>query len=177
VLAPAQSLDPCEAKIPSVLRGMLPKAFPGYRLAHISDYSKANMDLLKKRNSEDPCVGVASADVDGDGFLDYAFFLTNKSRHTLLVTARNVSGTSWEISKLDDFGKDGCSGSYVEMLKPGQYRDWFDTDRAPSAYIPEPGRVRRYASRQNGFLAGNIESSIVAFFFNGKRWVHLWLSD
>lgn len=53
----------------------------------------------------------------------------------------------------------------------------YATDKGPSDYAPEPGRVRRYRATQPGFIAGGIESSGVAYFFDGKRWVHMWLSD
>jgi hypothetical protein len=169
--------EPCEALLPASLREVLPKKFPDYRLARVSDYLKEDVDQHKKDHNGNPCLGVASVDVDGDGFPDFAFFLTGKARHTLLVTARNVSGKTWEIIKIDDFGKEGPGRSYVAPLEPGSYQDLFDTDRGPADYTPEPGRVRKYKANHSGFIAGTIESSGIAFFFTGKRWVHLWLSD
>ena len=175
--AQAPALDPCGTQLPASLREILPKKFPGYRLAQVSDYLKEDVDQHKKDHKGNPCPGVASADVDGDGFTDFAFFLTDKERRTILVVGRNISGKTWDVSKVFDFGSEGPGRSYVDRLKPGSYRDLFDTDRGPSEYKPEPGRVRRQKARNPGFIAGTIESSGVAFFFTGKQWVHLWLSD
>ena len=177
VVAQTPSPDPCKALLPASLREVLPKRFPGYRLARVSDYVKRDVDQHKKKNNGNPCLGIASTDVDGDSFPDFAFFLTYKSRHTLLIAARNVAGKTWEISKLDDFGKEGPGHSYVEVMEPGSYKDMYAAADAPAEYKPEPGRVRRFKAIHSGFIAGTIESSGVAFFFTGKRWVHLWLSD
>ncbi len=169
--------DSCEALLPASLKVALPKQFPGYRLARVSDYPKEAVDQHRKDHQGDPSVGVASTDVDGDGFADFGFLLTDKRRHTLLIAARNASGEAWQISKIDDFGTDGPGGLYVETQQPGAYRDLFDTDSGPSGYTQESGRVRRYQAHHSGFIAGGIESSGAAFFFTGKRWVHLWLLD
>lgn len=156
---------------------MLPKKYPEFRLAHVSDYYKEDIEQHKKNHNGNPCLAVASADVDGDGFSDFAFFLTDTEKNTLLIAARHLSGKTWEITKLDDFPKEGPGRSYVEKLKAGSYQDLFDTDGAPLEYTPEPDRVRKYKARHSGFIAGTIESSGIAFFFTGKHWVHLWLSD
>lgn len=174
--AQTPTLEPCEAQLPASLREALPKKFPEYRLARVTDYYKESVDQHKTENHGNPCLAVAAADVDGDGFSDFAFFLTQE-KHTVLIAARHVSGKAWDISMIDDFGNEGPGRSYVEKIKAGSYQDIFDTDDAPSEYTPDPGRVRRYKASHFGFVAGTIESSGVAFFFTGKRWVHLWLSD
>ncbi len=177
-LVHSQASDPCEKKLPSSLREILPAKFPGYRLARVTDYLKEDIDQHKKDHNGSPCIGLALADVDGDGFLDFAFFLTDSTKHTILVCARNPSGNTWQISTLYDFGKNGPGRSYVEFLKAGSYQDLFDSsEEGPSDFTPEPGRVRKFKARRPGFMAGTIESSGIAFFFTGKQWVHLWLSD
>ena len=67
--------DPCEALLPASFRDVLPKKFPGYRLARVSDYLKEDVDQHKKEHNGDPCLGVGFSDVDGDGFPDFSFFL------------------------------------------------------------------------------------------------------
>lgn len=177
-MAQTSSSNPCEAILPANLREILTQKYPGYRMARISDYLKEDVEQHKKEHKGNPCLGVASTDVDGDGFPDFAFFLTNKAKHTSLISARNPSGKTWEVFKLYDFGKEGPGHSYVEPLESGSYQDLFDiNDENPSEFTPEPGRVRKFKAKHAGFIAGSIESSGIAFFFTGKRWVHLWLSD
>jgi len=175
--AQTPSDEPCKAFLPASLRQVLPKKFPGYRLARVSDYSKDDIDQHKKNFKGNACLGAASVDVDGDGFADFAFLLTDEKDHTMLAAARNASGKFWQISKLYEFRKEVVGGLYVDPLKSGSYQDLFDMDPAPADYTPELGGVRRYKAQHSGFIAGGIESSGVAFFFTGKRWVHLWLSD
>jgi hypothetical protein len=177
LFAAPSGADPCNLKLPLEVRELVKVKFPGYRLVKVSDYLKEDVDQQKKDHKGDPCIGVTSTDMDGDGFPDFAFFITNKAGHTLLLAARNPGGKFWLIEKVSDFGKDGPGRSYVEPLKTGRYTDMFDTDDGPSEYTPEPGRVRSFIARNPGIIAGTIESSGVGFFFNGKRWVHLWLSD
>jgi hypothetical protein len=39
----------------------------------------------------------------------------------------------------------------------------------------DPGGKR--TSRVPGLVAGAIDSSGAAFFYDGKKWVHVWISD
>ncbi len=108
---------------------------------------------------------------------DIALFITSENGHTLLIAADKRGTSKWRVVTLSDFGNEGVSDSYVEPLAAGTYTDLFAEDIAPSDYVTEPGRVKHYRSRHAGFLAGEMESSGTAFFFTGKRWVHLALSD
>jgi hypothetical protein len=176
-LCASSAPDPMEKMIPLEVLGLVHCQFPSYRLARLTDYSKDDLNQHKKDHHGNPCIGCASADVDEDGFPDFAFYLTNNTKHTLLMAARNPGGKVWVLEQLMDFGKDGPGSSYVEYLKPGKYADLFSTEENPAEVKPEPGSVRKFHARHPGFLAGTIESSAVAFFFNGKRWIHLWLGD
>jgi hypothetical protein len=171
------SSDACEAQLPKPVREILPVQFPGYRLASVSDYDKEDIAQHEAHFNGNPCLAVAAADTDGDGFVDFAFFIVDGSKHTLLLAARNLSGKTWKVVKLSDFGSEGPGRSYVEAIDAGAYADMYASDHGPSDYTPEPGRVRRYKATHSGFIAGGIESSGVAYFYDGKRWVHMWLSD
>jgi hypothetical protein len=169
--------DPCDAKLPPSLRALLTTRFPGFRTARLADYLAEDIEEHKKNSNGDPCLGIASTDVDGDGFPDFAFLLANGKPHAILVAARHLGGKTWELSVLTDFGGDALGHSYVDTIAPDSYEDLYASDRAPADYVDEPGRVRRFKAKYPGFIAGTIEASGVAFFYSGKRWVHLWLSD
>ena len=171
----AQSgIDTCEAIFPETLKAALKIQYPAYRVVRVSDYNARTIKELRGSDPTKACLAVASADIDGDGFRDIGFFLTDLSGQTVLLAARHFKGRSWQISKLMDFPKGELGSSYVEVIEPGSYEDMYaDTPD----YEEEAGRLELFKSNTSGFLAGTIDSSGVAFFFSGTQWVHLWLSD
>ncbi len=171
------SVDSCFGLVPTTLHSAIARSYPGYRLVQVSDYHPDTIASERQFHGGSSCLGIAAIDTNGDGLQDFSFLLTSSTGHTLLVVALGAPKASWRLSTLMDFGKEGPGGSFVNTIKPGAYVDLFASDRAPSEYVAEPGRVRRYRSRRSGFVAGTIESSAIAFFYNGTRWVHLWLSD
>jgi hypothetical protein len=167
--------DPCLGLLPPALRAQIERSYPAYRQVSTSDYSAE--DLAASTGDDAACPGIASADVNADGVSDYGVVMTAPSGHTLLIGARSGKAASWTLDELTDLGRDGPSRLYAEPLEPGDYTDLFASDDAPDEFTPEPGRVRHYRSRRPGFIAGGMEASGIAFFFTGRRWVHLWLSD
>lgn len=101
--AQADNPDACEAMVPIPLSAALQGKFPGYRLAKVSDYSIEDVEQHKSHISGNACLAVATADADGDGFVDFAFLIVNDSTRTLLVAARNLSGKTWRLVELSDF--------------------------------------------------------------------------
>jgi hypothetical protein len=165
--------DACDALLPPALKKEIRAKYPKYRIGRVSDYYKEAL-RMQYEDKPNPCPAVASADVDGDGNMDYAFFITAESQPTLLISARNLQGKKWQLQILLDFKGEPIGSSYVEPIKAGSYQDLYA--HSPE-YKDEPDRLREYTSTSPGFIAGTMESSGVAFFFSGKRWVHLWLSD
>ena len=176
--APAHSVDrddACTKAIPQKIVAQLRVDYPQFRPVRASNYSQDSLAYPRAHGIQ--CPGTARADVDGNGLADVTLFITSNNGRTLLVVARQFKPQNWRTSTLYDFGTEGVSRSYVEPFKAGSYTDLFASDMAPSGYEPEPGRVKHYRSQLPGFMAGTIESTGAAFFFTGKKWVHLWLSD
>jgi len=159
------------------LRDGLKQKFPGFRIAGLADYLPEDIARHKQNFAGDPCLSVASADVDGDGVKDFALIITDASLHALLVGARDVPGKEWAISTLSDFGSEAPGRLYVASLKPGAYQDIHAAAEVPTGVAPEGARVPSYTAPHQGFVGGAIGATRVAYFFTGKRWVHLWLSD
>jgi hypothetical protein len=166
--------DPCEAIIPLGLSDALKKEYPTYRIVRVTDYLTKTISIERNGYPNYPCLAVASADVDGDGYLDYAFFVVDPSGQTLLMAGRNLGGKNWQVSVLRDFDKNKVINLYLKTAKSGKYTDFFADS---SEYEAEPGRAERYTSTRQGFIAGMIESSGVVFFFSEEHWIHLWLWD
>ena len=169
--------DPCGSRLPASLKAGLHRQYPGLRLVQVADYLAEDVDAHKKEHHGDPCLAVASADVDGDGVLDFGVLLTDDNNRTMLVAALRRPRNRWEISTLWDVQRSGVQRLYVDNIAAGAYRDLFDTDSSPSEYTEEPGRVRQFTAKHAGFISGATEASGVAYFYTGKGWVHLWLSD
>jgi hypothetical protein len=165
--------DSCDSLLPASLKYTIKTQYPKYRIGRSSDYSKEAL-VMQYDNKPNACPAVAAADVNADGATDYAFFMINESQDLLLVAAVNRHKKEWKLYKLYDFRKGELGNSYVEPIKAGRYQDLYANS---PEYEDETGRLRNFASKRSGFIAGSMESSGVAFFFSGNRWVHLWLSD
>ena len=78
----------------------------------------------------------------------------------------------WQIELLRDW-KGGRGVLYVESAPPGEYvmTEAFD---GPAG---ESGELSHFTSKLPGVVSGRVESSGVGYFFTGKRWVHVWVSD
>ena len=64
-------------------------------------------------------------------------------------------------------------GLYADTLEPGKY----NRTEALDGPVTETGELDSFTSKHQGVVAGAIESSGAAFFFDGRRWVHVWISD
>ena len=173
--APASSLATCEARLPASLLVALLKKFPAYRVAAVSDYLEADVQRHQLNSNGDPCPSVASADVDGDGFADFAAVIIDGSHHALVVAAQNLA-VQWRISLLRDLGNEQPLRTGVDPLPAGSYANAHLTESTSSGQA-QAMRVKRYLASNPGFLAGAIEAPGNAFFFTGKHWIHLWLAD
>jgi hypothetical protein len=185
--APTTRRDPCAARLPAALSDSLTHRFPGHRPVRVDDYLKEDVTWFSKENGGERCIGMASADENGDGSADFALLLIDRAKagtnpnpssgRTLFVAARSMPGGSWVIDQLDEFAAERPCRSFVGTLRPGTYRDLFMTGRLAEPFTAEPGQVRQFGAVRPGFVMGRMESTAVAFFFTGGRWVHLWLAD
>ena len=174
-LGSAPAPDPCAGVLPTAVLAAVGKAYPAFRVARGSDYSAEDLGWAKEDGH--PCPAIASNDVDGDGTTDYAFFLISRKGEAWLASARVPAGSRVRVGRLMSFGSRGLGRSFVYPLDPGRYADMYAAESGPDDFTPDPGRVRAHTSKRPGFSAGTMESSEIAFFFTGRRWVHLWLSD
>ena len=173
--APASSLVTCEARLPPSLLAALLKEFPAYRVAALSDYLEADVERHKLNSNGDSCPSIASADVDGDGFADFAAVIVDGSHHALLVAAQNLA-VRWRITLLRDLGNEQPLRTGVDPLPAGSYANAHLAEGTSSGQA-QALRVKRYLAPNPGFVAGAIEAPGNAFFFTGKRWIRLRLPD
>ena len=179
-ISQARQADACSQLLPVTVRRLVESTYPGAHIASLNDYSAEDIRLF--RGEKQDCPGIARADVNGDGRPDFGVIVTSKQKHVLVLAAVSQAVEKWRLDLLIDWGREGRgsvahSTIYVSRTAPGTYRDMFTVDPAPSEYVQEPGRVRTFHAKRDGFVFGGIEASGVAYFLKGRRWVHLWVSD
>ncbi len=166
------STDACATLIPPALRAAVEKQFPTHRPPAESD--NVPEDVRDNRgHGGSGCLGLALGDYYGKKQQDYALLLTSRSsKQTLLVVATRTRG-AWRVERLRDWGSAARAGLYVDSVPSGSFK----RTAAADGPLSEPGEVIRYSSQHAGVVSGTMESSGVAYFFTGKRWVHVWVSN
>ncbi len=171
-LAPmvSQAQDACESAVPAALKAEVLKRFGGYRLPRETDNLPEDIQYARE-HSESPCLGVASADFDGDGKPDYVLGLSALDGPGALIVVALSRGSRWEFHKLDVW-KDSRLRLYVAADPPGHYDDVGDSD-GPL----EKGQVEHLDCVHSVAVFGLTESSGVAYCFTNSGWKHVWISD
>ncbi len=164
--------DACAPLVPEGLKLAIAQSYPDYRLPQQSDYSKENIKYNVEHGGSG-CLGIATGSYYRNSVINYAINITAKTkRHTLLIVADLVNA-EWKLTLLRDWGDEASGGIYVDTEEPGTY----ERTEALDGPISEPGERGKYTSKRQGLVAGGIESSGAVFFFDGKGWVHVWISD
>lgn len=126
-------------------------------------------DLLRqaRRSTAEPTLEQklsVSGDFDGDGKTDRAAFLLNDRRGAFRLFVRR--GATGRYEPLNYSEKITALGGYgLEVEPPGTYADILDEDAKP---------VR---TRWPAVGAAYFESSYVIFYWDGRRFGEIWLSD
>jgi len=165
----ARAGDVCDGLVPAAARVAIEKQYPKFRLPHESDYDPVD---IKDGEGGVQCLGIAKGSYHrGDG-VEYALNITSTTApHTVLVVAYR-SGAAWQVELVWDWGSATLGSVYAGTAVAGTY-ERTETLDGP---VNEPGERLAYKARHDGVMAGQIESSGAAFFFDGKRWLHVWVS-
>lgn len=163
--------DACASRIPDALQAQLRSKFIGYQLPVAAD-NLAEDIAYNRAHGGDGCLGVASADFNGDRREDYAVLLHGeKAGHTLLIVATGQPH-EWRTSRLRTWtGR--RSRLYVAVAAPGTYRRAESLDKPPA----ERGEVSLVRSVLPGIVTGHTESSGVYYFWRRNKWLHVWVVD
>jgi hypothetical protein len=168
----ATGTDPCAVLMPHGLATQLLKRFHGVRLPSYRDSSEIDVQG-DKNGGGTGCLLVATGDFDGDGLEDVAVLLPSKKPggSTILVAARRRPSGGWLIDELRSWGS-GPRGFFVSTVAPGEYTT---TEAVQGG--SEPNEVTKFVARNPGVVSGLTEASGVAYFWDGSKWVHVWVSD
>jgi len=165
----AHGVDSCKLQIPSSLAVALGKGFPKFRAPLSSDNLAENIELDMKEGGKG-CLGVATADFDGDGVKDYLLGLTALRGSGALIVVALSRGKAWKLQALSEWPEDR-DRLYVAVGKPGVYRR---TEALHGSF--EPGEVDPMTCRHSAATFGAIEASRVAYCYNNRIWQHVWIS-
>lgn len=162
--------DACDSLIPAALKTQLLRAYPGYRLPRELDNLPEDIKYARE-HAGTACLGIATADFNGDGRSDFLVALTSPDGQGALVVVALTRGQAWRLYKLDAL-KDGRSRLYVSDEPPGTYDDVGDYD-GPR----EEGAVEHLKCPNAVAVFGTTEASAVAYCFLNGHWKHAWISD
>ena len=163
--------DQCESKVPADLRRAIAEKFNGYRLPRVSDNLEEDIDY-NRRTGGDGCLGVASADFNGDSQRDYGLLLRLPEGDRVLLVAALHGSEGWSLEELR-LWKSERNRLYVATASPGEYRRSESFDYPPS----EEGELEVYKSTLSGIVTGRTEASGIYYFWTPHGWVHVWVTD
>jgi hypothetical protein len=166
-----EAADACAALIPTQLKQLIASKYPD-SLLPFADQTDSDSLKYSVEHGGTGCLRVASADVDGDGRLDFAALLTSRKHpdQTRLVAFR-YTARAWKAETLMEFSQSSAQ-LYVERCEPGTFRMSKSIEE-----ISEPGERAKIVSRRPGFWSGVLESADIAFFYQHGRWVHVRVTD
>jgi hypothetical protein len=112
--------DTCQAQIPGSLANALRSAFPGYRTPLETDNAPDDIEY-SRRHGGNGCLGVAIADLTGEGKKDYVVGLSAvKGSAGLAVVALPRTG-GWRFQRIQSPVENARYLQYVDVAEPGRY--------------------------------------------------------
>jgi hypothetical protein len=167
--ASARAGNACDGLVPEAARSAIEKQYPKFRLPLEADYDPA--DITDGEGGQQ-CLGIAKGSYHRGSGAEYALNITStKAPHTVLVVVYQ-SGAAWQVELIWDWGSATLGSVYAGTLAAGTY------ERAEALDGPanEPGERVMYKAGHEGVVAGHIGATGAAFFFDGRRWIHVWVS-
>lgn len=168
--AATRASDACHGLVPQAALSAVEKQYPKFRLPLEADYDPAD---IKDGEGGQQCLGITKGNYHRGSGDQYALNITStKAPHTVLVVAYR-SGTTWQVELVWDWGSATLGSVYAGTLTAGTY----ERTEALDGPANEPGERVTYKAAHQGVVAGHIGATGAAFFFDGKRWIHVWVSD
>ena len=171
IAAPTSGNDICLAMIPPRLAIQLARDNPDYALPVTADAPLERL-LANAEAGGWPCPFVVIGDFDGDGTLDRALVLKNKTDQTVrLIAARHVDG-AWRVEAQKDWPLK-IADVRIEPLEAGLY----EQTKGSRDAAKQIDMLASIQSDRPGFLVGPIEGAKRAFFFVENAWRTISLDD
>jgi hypothetical protein len=155
--------DACRDALPDTLAAAAGRQFPAYRAPLAADNEPEDVanNLKRGRNG---CLGVASADLDGDGVADYVLGLTPLAGSQPLTVIALARGGQWVFHAIDsEVG--ARSRLFVDVVPPGRY------DRSESLGPPHaPDDQRQLTCPWSGAIVGATRATGIVYCLVRGSW-------
>lgn len=161
--------DTCQAQIPRTLANALSSAFPGYRTPLETDNAPDDIEY-SRRHGGNGCLGVATADLTGEGKKDYVVGLTAiKGSAGLVVVALPRTG-GWRFDRIQSRVEHARYLQYVDIAEPGRY------DRTINGPL-EAGETQSVDCPHWVARVGAVGATSVVYCYQQGRWSHVRRSE
>jgi hypothetical protein len=163
VVHAADAADACHSALPDSLVAAAARQFPEYRAPLAADNLPEDVAFNVKQGHSG-CLGVASADLDGDGVADYVIGLTPLQGLRPRVALALARGGQW-VFHLIESEVATRARLYVDVVPPGTY------ERAESLGPPHAEDDRRQLTcRWSGAIVGTTRATGVVYCLERGSW-------
>lgn len=161
----------CAGLLPGDLAQALEQANPEYRLPKESDNLEEDVEYAVSQK-QSACLGVATADFDGNGQADYLVSMPAKSANDTLITVALRTEAQWKLDALDMW-PNSKQRVFVAIEPAGR----FERTKAIDGPTFERGEVLSIRCSHPFAVYGFTEANAVAYCWQAHRWQHVWISD
>jgi hypothetical protein len=166
----ADGTDACSSAMPDTLAAAAAKQFPAYRAPLVADNAPDDVAFSLKRGHSG-CLGVASADLDGDGVADYVLALTPLAESRPLVVIALARSAQWVFHVIES--EVGTRARlYVDVVPPGRY----DRDESLGP-PPTPDEQRQLSCAWSGAVVGATHASAIVYCLGRGNWRRVVVAD
>jgi hypothetical protein len=155
--------DACRAALPDSLVAAAARQYPDYRAPLVSDNDPADVDENQRRGSSG-CLGLATADLDGDGIADYVLGLTPLAGLQPLAVIALARGGQW-VFRVIDSEVGTRARLFVDVVPPGRY------DRSESLGPPRAADdQRQLVCPVAGAIVGAVRATGIVYCLVRGNW-------
>lgn len=170
VFAGSPQQDACGPLIPDSLRSAVGRQYSAYRLPREVDSLPEDVAYAREHGNS-PCLGIASADLDGDGAKDLALIMSSIPPKEIIVVVALARNKSWHFETIERF--DGAPLRwFVDRAEPGRYVETEAGDGSDA----DPRSRKRLDSKNDGLFIGRTEAAARAYFRHDGKWVYVQVS-
>jgi len=166
----ANAADSCTVQMPQKLIAKIETTFKGYRAPLENDNLSEDI-IFDRKNGGNGCLGVATADFDGDGVKDFLIALTPLKGDTPIAVVALTRGDDWHFHTIRSW-VEHRNRLYTQAVPAGRY---VRTESLEGAVAE--GERESLECKYSGAQVGATESTGVLYCYVNGTWLYVWVSD